>query len=395
MAHEINLVPDVKSEMIKALKLRNLIFFICLITCCVAAGLMLIFGLIVGGQGLALNNKKELLSQMSLRINDYDDLSDFLTLQDQVDKLNRTADEKNLLSRTFNILLALQPTNGDVVEISDLTVNLDDSTLTFHAQADAKNEPFIDYNVLDAFKKSMNYLTYDYGTYVDKDGNDIPAYCIIENDLNGTFFAEDGQLYAYWAVEREGCAPKAEEKKEEEIQAFENGVLDNGLDVISDGVAEENVLVSGYEYEEYAGEKVVKIWRTPQFESWIKDGKMDLSGEISGVAHFESECVIYSIVKKDDKITWEKDGSKCLLAPKGEESIEISGSSNGVNDAGELMLRFDAVIKVDPEVFKFANHHMMTFGPSGSYNVTDSYTQIQNMFQERAADVEQTEEGEN
>ena len=38
---------------------------------------------------------------------------------------------------------------------------------------------------------------------------------------------------------------------------------------------------------------------------------------------------------------------------------------------------------------------MMTFGPSGSYNVTDSYTQIQNMFQERAADVEQTEEGEN
>ena len=31
MAREINLVPDVKGEMIKALKLRNFIFFLCII----------------------------------------------------------------------------------------------------------------------------------------------------------------------------------------------------------------------------------------------------------------------------------------------------------------------------------------------------------------------------
>lgn len=383
MSYEINLVPDVKVEMIKALKLRNLIFFICFVTTCVAVGLMLIFGLVVGGQELALNGKKELLSQMSLRIHDYDDLSDFLTLQNQVEKLNDAADQKNLLSRTFNMLLSLQPTNGDVVEISDLTVNLDDSTLTFHAQADAKSEPFIDYNVLDAFKKSMNYLTYDYGTYVDGNGDDIPAYCIVENDLNGTFFAEEGQLYAYWAIERDGCKPKKESKKVKTEKVTE-----------STETTESETTISGYEYTEYNGEKVVKIWRTPQFESWIKSGNMDLTGAIRNVPHFESECVEYVIVKKGDKITWEKENTKCMLVPKGEDGIEISGSSNGVNDAGELMLRFDAIIKFDPEAFKFANHHLITFGPYGSYNVTDSYTQIKNMFKERAADVDQAEEGE-
>ena len=31
MAREINLVPDVKGEMIKALKLRNFIFFLCIV----------------------------------------------------------------------------------------------------------------------------------------------------------------------------------------------------------------------------------------------------------------------------------------------------------------------------------------------------------------------------
>lgn len=383
MSYEINLVPDVKVEMIKALKLRNLIFFICFVTTCVAVGLMLIFGLVVGGQELALNGKKDLLSQMSLRIHDYDDLSDFLTLQNQVEKLNDAADQKNLLSRTFNMLLSLQPTNGDVVEISDLTVNLDDSTLTFHAQADAKSEPFIDYNVLDAFKKSMNYLTYDYGTYVDGNGDDIPAYCIVENDLNGTFFAEDGQLYAYWAIERDGCKPKKESKEVKTEKVTE-----------STEITESETTISGYEYTEYNGEKVVKIWRTPQFESWIKSGNMDLTGAIRNVPHFESECVEYVIVKKGDKITWEKENTKCMLVPKGEDGIEISGSSNGVNDAGELMLRFDAIIKFDPEAFKFANHHLITFGPYGSYNVTDSYTQIKNMFKERAADVDQAEEGE-
>ena len=383
MSYEINLVPDVKVEMIKALKLRNLIFFICFVTTCVAVGLMLIFGLVVGGQELALNGKKDLLSEMSLRIHDYDDLSDFLTLQNQVEKLNDAADQKNLLSRTFNMLLSLQPTNGDVVEISDLTVNLDDSTLTFHAQADAKSEPFIDYNVLDAFKKSMNYLTYDYGTYVDGNGDDIPAYCIVENDLNGTFFAEDGQLYAYWAIERDGCKPEKESKKVKTEKITE-----------STETTESETTISGYEYTEYNGEKVVKIWRTPQFESWIKSGNMDLTGAIRNVPHFESECVEYVIVKKGDKITWEKENTKCMLVPKGEDGIEISGSSNGVNDAGELMLRFDAIIKFDPEAFKFANHHLITFGPYGSYNVTDSYTQIKNMFKERAADVDQAEEGE-
>ncbi|MDO4760040.1 MAG: hypothetical protein Q4A33_01920 [Candidatus Saccharibacteria bacterium] len=383
MSYEINLVPDVKVEMIKALKLRNLIFFICFVTTCVAVGLMLIFGLVVGGQELALNGKKDLLSEMSLRIHDYDDLSDFLTLQNQVEKLNDAADQKNLLSRTFNMLLSLQPTNGDVVEISDLTVNLDDSTLTFHAQADAKSEPFIDYNVLDAFKKSMNYLTYDYGTYVDGNGDDIPAYCIVENDLNGTFFAEDGQLYAYWAIERDGCKPKKESKEVKTEKVTE-----------STEITESETTISGYKYTEYNGEKVVKIWRTPQFESWIKSGNMDLTGAIRNVPHFESECVEYVIVKKGDKITWEKENTKCMLVPKGEDGIEISGSSNGVNDAGELMLRFDAIIKFDPEAFKFANHHLITFGPYGSYNVTDSYTQIKNMFKERAADVDQAEEGE-
>ena len=50
MAREINLVPDIKNEMIKALKMRNLIFFICIVSVIVSLGIVAILGAIVGGQ---------------------------------------------------------------------------------------------------------------------------------------------------------------------------------------------------------------------------------------------------------------------------------------------------------------------------------------------------------
>ena len=297
-----------------------------------------------------------------------------MTLQNQVEKLNEIADNKNLLSRVFNVLLVLQPTNGDTIDLSDLSVDLTNATMAFSAQADAKSEPYIDYNVLDAFKKSMNYLTYDYGKYVDKNGDDIPSYCIIEKDYNGTFFAEGDNLYAYWAIERDGCAPKKEAEKDS------NKEEDDGLiktEIVVDQPEEEteeakeeeeeSATLYGYEYEIYdeTGENVVKIWRTPMFEEWISGKKMDLSGNIYNVPHFESECVNYIITKKNDEIVWEKQNDKCKLVPDGEEGIMINGSSNGIDDTGQLVLRFSAVINFDPEVFRFANYHLIAFAPYG------------------------------
>ena len=170
MAREINLVPDIKGEMIKTLKLRNFIFFLCIIVASASVGVTVIFGLIAGGQRLALDSKKNTLDNLSNKLNSYSDLNDFLTIKDQLGNLNTLNDNKNVLSRTFNILAALLPTGADTITISELNVDLasEAPTFTFDAQANAGKEPYIDYNVLDSFKKSMQYMRYDYGRYVDK-----------------------------------------------------------------------------------------------------------------------------------------------------------------------------------------------------------------------------------
>ena len=364
MAREINLVPDIKGEMIRALKLRNLILFICIIVASASVVVALVFGVIAGGQQAAINNKKNTLNTLSNKIQSYTELNDFLTIRDQLGNLSTIADNKKVLSRSFNILSTLRPKNADTIVISELNVNLasDSPTISFDAQANAGEEPFIDYAVLETFKKSMDFLTFDYGDYVDNNGNTIPAYCIVETGTDGAMFYDANKgYYAYWLYNGEGCNPSTD--------------TENSND--------------NYQFEDYNGERVVRIWRTPQFNDWYATSNMTKDGSITGIAHFESHCISYSGVTNSitNLTTWSSSNESCKLVPGGSENgINISDSSNGRTSENELVLRFSAIITVAPEYFDFNNHHVLAIGPTGRHNVTDSYVQIQNMFGERAAD---------
>lgn len=381
MAHEINLVPDIKDEMIRTLKLRNFIFFLCIVVASVSIGVTLIFGGIVGGQQIALNNKTTALGQLSTKLNSYSDLADFLTIKDQVGNIASITDNKKVLSRTFNILSALIPDGPDSIIVSELNVDLsgDEPTFYLEAQANAGAAPFIDYKVLDSFKKSMKYMRYDYGSYVDKDGNTIPAYCMIEKDLNGAYFTDSTKgMYAYWTIAADGCNPADEDNDE----LSSTGSESNSSQLIT------SESYQGYSIETYDNTPVVRVWRTPQFDEWYKDSFMGLDGTISGIPHFESSCITYSgeATSDETKANWSEANDTCLLVPDGDDGIATPESSNGRGAADELVLRFSANITLSPEVFNFNNTHMIALAPSGRRNVTDSYLQIQAMFGERARD---------
>lgn len=364
MSKEINLVPDIKEEMIKTLKLRNYIFFSCITVAIASIGITLIFALIAGGQQLAIDGKDDTIKQLSSKLNSYSDLSDFLTIKDQLGNISTLTNNKKVFSRTFDILLALIPTGADTITISELAVNLESEkpTFTFDAQANANKEPYIDYNVLDSFKKSMKYMRYDYGDYVTREGNKIPAYCMIENDEDGSMFNDSSKgYYAYWTINADGC--NATDSKD-------------------------------YDTEEYDGQQVVRIWRTPQYSEWYHENptegqpNMTLSGQITNVAHFNSKCTTYSgdNSESSSEPKWTPTNDTCLLVPEGDDGIRITESSNGRGSSDELVLRFSAIVNLSPEAFKFSNSHLMAIAPSGKRNVTDSYVQVQAMFGERAAD---------
>ena len=379
MAREINLVPDIKGEMIKTLKLRNFIFFLCIIVAAASIVITVLAGLAMGGQKAVMEGKKQTITMLSNKLNSYSELSDFLTIKDQVDDIATLTNRKKVLSRTFGILTALIPSGPDIITISELSVDLTDSTspkLVFEAQADAKKEPYIDYNVLDSFRKSMDYMRFDHGTYVDRNGNNIPAYCMIETGADGAMLNDENRgIYAYWTINADGCNPAKNTSNTDE-ESSENNNTNN------------------YSTEEYNGQSVVRIWRTPQFNEWYKEnpeeGKpsMTLSGAISNVEHFQSACITYTgiVSSQGQKPKWTENNENCRLVPEGVSGIRVTDSSNGRGTEEQLVLRFSAQIVLNPEAYLFNNHHFIALAPSGHHNVTDSYVQIQSMFGERATD---------
>lgn len=394
---EINLVPDIKNDMIKALKLRNLTIFACIVVAIGSVAVSLFFATIAGGQQAIVDSKKTTIANLSEKVDSYSDLGKFLTIKNQLSGLSEIADNKNMLSRLFNVLSALMPKGNDSIKISELTVNLGSSpaTIAFDAQANAGDPPYIDYRVLDAFKKSMQYMRYDYGQYVDKYGNTIPAYCMIESAVDGSNFQDgDKGIYAFWLITGEGCNPDFVAEEDEE------GNVTNASDI-----------TKGYNdvLETYNNQTVVRIWRTPQFNEWYQERQpaegpyIDTDGYINNVPHFESDCISYrgiynyqntgnsseTVYATTDNITWVGTNSSCMLVSstgEGDDGISISDSSNGRDANNELVLRFSATINLNSEVFSFNNKHMIAIGPSSRYNVTDSFVQIQDMFSKRASD---------
>lgn len=413
--YEINLVPEVKSQMIKALKLRNLVLFICIVVSAVSVGAVVVLFGIKSGQDIAMASQDGKLETMSAKLLGYEELGDLVTIQDQLDKLQDLSQNKTVLSRVFGALGVMLPAGDDVVQLSELRVDLSTNALRMEGQADARVDPLIDYRVLESFKKGVELTKYDYGRYVDANGTEIPTWCINEAGLDGSAYREGDSYYAWWDLSTEGCAAVKQgetideesevqlvysdsaqvESVEEEVPLEQLSGLNITVTTDENGnsvVDPESLAAAGVEMRvegdvtRYFRQRVtrVKVWRTPQFTTWYNGGEMELNGAITGVEHFESACINYSGVQQDNSVRWTS-VNDCMLAPGG---LTIVSSSNGRDESDNLVLRFTATVEIEPEFFAFQDKHMLAIGPMGQ-NVTDSYVQIGGMFTQAATECEE------
>ena len=413
--YEINLVPEVKSQMIKALKLRNLVLFICIVVSAVSVGAVVVLFGIKSGQDIAMASQDGKLETMAAKLLGYEELGDLVTIQNQLDKLQDLSQNKTVLSRVFGALGVMLPAGDDVVQLSELRVDLSTNALRMEGQADARVDPLIDYRVLESFKKGVELTKYDYGRYVDANGTEIPTWCINEAGLDGSAYREGDSYYAWWDLSTEGCAAVKQgetvdeesevqlvysdsaqvESVEEEVPLEQLSGLNITVTTDENGnsvVDQESLAAAGVEMRvegdvtRYFRQRVtrVKVWRTPQFTTWYNGGEMELNGAITGVEHFESACINYSGVQQDNSVRWTS-VNDCMLAPGG---LTIVSSSNGRDESDNLVLRFTATVEIEPEFFAFQDKHMLAIGPMGQ-NVTDSYVQIGGMFTQAATECEE------
>ncbi|MCL1839830.1 hypothetical protein FWF89_02410 [Candidatus Saccharibacteria bacterium] len=377
---EINLVPDVKEQLLKKQRLRNLIIFISIIVAAGSAALVALLGSIVTGQNIAMSNQDREIKCRSVgptspnectnygtAVMRFENLNDYLTIQDQMNKISALNDAKLLLSRVFGILDVILPTGDDVVQISELGINLPNATLNFDAQGDSASG--IDYRALEVFKNIIRLSYYDYGRYMRYDNEsgsfvEIPTTCMDE-------MVESGIAYGIYHKGAPGCeAPVLSVEQQENMNNGSLTPADEETDNATDG-----------ETSQITDIKIRRAYRTLADKE-----EYQLTDNVDGIRYyFESQCIAYD---EEGRINEGETRETCRLSA---EAPSIRDSSNGRDSEGNLVLRFSATITLNREVFRFMNKHMRIIGPTRQ-NVTDSYTQIRDMFTERAAECSPDDE---
>lgn len=154
---EINLVPDVKQELIKARRLRTRVASMSILSCIVAAGIILVLALYVfGGQTLRSSLADNAISSEQKKLLKVKGLANALTIQQQLSKLAIIGNDRQLDSRIFDVLSEIVPPAPNSIAISKTAVDKTSKTITLDAQADSG------FAALEVFKKTIEATQLEY-----------------------------------------------------------------------------------------------------------------------------------------------------------------------------------------------------------------------------------------
>lgn len=147
---EINLVPDVKQELIKAQRVRTTVITVSVLigiaSLAVVALLAFYIFAIQTVRGVVADNA---IKDGSNKLAKVDDLSKTLTLQNQLTILPELNSSKKIDSRIFDVLTAIIPQSPNDIQISTLSVDSDTNLVTIDGQAANS------YAAVEVFKKMI------------------------------------------------------------------------------------------------------------------------------------------------------------------------------------------------------------------------------------------------
>ncbi len=128
---QVNLLPDVKKEFIKARRQRNTVMAVCVIASIIAGIVVVVLGLVMGGQQLQKNilmGNIESDKEAIVEAQDSKQLNEYLTVQNQLGQIDSLKESQPALSRLFYYLARLNPAEPNNVELSSVRLVAGGST---------------------------------------------------------------------------------------------------------------------------------------------------------------------------------------------------------------------------------------------------------------------------
>jgi hypothetical protein len=127
---EINLIPDVKQEFLKAQKLRNATISISILAGLGAIAITAVLALLLGAQLIHENIQKDAVKSEFAKLQKVSDVNDLLTIQSQLAALPVLQKNKSMTSRVFDTIVAITPNDQNQIKISNLQIDPESNTMT-------------------------------------------------------------------------------------------------------------------------------------------------------------------------------------------------------------------------------------------------------------------------
>ena len=146
---EINLLPNVKRELLKTRVMRNRVISISFLVGGVSIAAVVVLALILGSQFAAEAVQGGVIKDRNDKLMAVEDLNKVVTIQHQLTKINEQHSGKKINSRIFAVVTAVNPVAPNNVSFSDIKVNPESKTITLEGSA------VNGYSALETLKKTI------------------------------------------------------------------------------------------------------------------------------------------------------------------------------------------------------------------------------------------------
>lgn len=131
---QVNLLPDVKVEFVKARRLKRTILGFCILISSIAIAIFALFFVSVTiVQKEHLKNLDQDISDYTKELESIPNIAKILTIQNQLEALSNLHQDKPVTSRIFTYIRQLAPQEAS---IDELTINYDEQTMIITGKAD-------------------------------------------------------------------------------------------------------------------------------------------------------------------------------------------------------------------------------------------------------------------
>ena len=146
---EINLLPNVKRELLKTRAMRNRVISISFLVGGASIAAVVVLALVLGSQIAAEAVQNGVIKDRNDKLMAVEDLNKVVTIQHQLTKINEQHSGKKINSRIFDVVTAVNPVAPNNISFSDIKVNPESKTITLEGSA------VNGYSALETLKKTI------------------------------------------------------------------------------------------------------------------------------------------------------------------------------------------------------------------------------------------------